>query len=90
MRSVVQRLQTWYHAQCDDEWEHSFGVAIETLDNPGWSVRVDLVGTVLADRPFVDVEQLESDETWLRCSVGANEFGDTAGQGCSRRFFGSS
>lgn len=26
-------LQMWYVAQCDDEWEHAYGIKIETLDN---------------------------------------------------------
>ncbi|MFE3999789.1 Imm53 family immunity protein [Nocardioides sp. YIM B13467] len=35
----------WYADQCDGEWEHEFGVKIETIDNPGWSVTIDLVDT---------------------------------------------
>ncbi|MCH5674934.1 Imm53 family immunity protein [Streptomyces gilvus] len=33
----------WYRAQCDGDWEHEFGVRIVSLDNPGWSLEVDLV-----------------------------------------------
>ena len=40
----LQLLQEWYVAQCDGDWEHSYGVKIDTLDNPGWSLKVDLVG----------------------------------------------
>jgi hypothetical protein len=29
-------LQAWYAEQCDGDWEHQFGVSVETLDNPGW------------------------------------------------------
>jgi Immunity protein 53 len=35
------RLQVWYLAQCDGDWEHRHGVTIGTLDNPGWSLRID-------------------------------------------------
>jgi hypothetical protein len=38
-------LVNWYAAQCDGEWEHEYGIRIETLDNPGWSISIDLVGT---------------------------------------------
>ena len=34
--AVFQRLQKWYKSQCNGDWEHSFGIKIETLDNPGW------------------------------------------------------
>jgi hypothetical protein len=40
--NVLGRLQEWYVAQCDGNWEHSFGVTIGTLDNSGWQVRLDL------------------------------------------------
>ena len=62
---VLNGLQRWYLAQCNDEWEHSFGVVIETLDNPGWSVKVDLVDTGLADRPYQRVETHRSEDDWI-------------------------
>jgi hypothetical protein len=40
MGECVAWIQKWYSAQCDGEWEHDLGVAIGTLDNPGWSVRL--------------------------------------------------
>src|SRR4051812_33664431 len=45
-RDALYLLQWWYLAQCNDAWEH-FGVGIGTLDNPGWSVRVELTDTSL-------------------------------------------
>jgi hypothetical protein len=44
----LEWLQEWYSRQCNGEWEHSGGVRIETIDNPGWWVRVSLAGTELA------------------------------------------
>lgn len=38
-------LTEWYANQCDGDWEHSYGIKIETLDNPGWSVIIDIEGT---------------------------------------------
>ena len=38
-------LQNWYHSNCDGGWEHLYGVKIDTLDNPGWSVAIDLEDT---------------------------------------------
>jgi Immunity protein 53 len=43
-------LQAWYAARCDGDWEHGYGVAIQTLDNPGWSLRINLEGTMLEGR----------------------------------------
>jgi hypothetical protein len=38
-------LQDWYASQCDGDWEHGYGVHIGTLDNPGWTLTVDLTYT---------------------------------------------
>lgn len=43
-------LETWYAQQCDTDWEHQFGVKIETLDNPGWSIEIDIDETSWAGR----------------------------------------
>jgi hypothetical protein len=45
VNNLLPRLQRWYHSQSDGTWEHASGVRIETLDNPGWSLKVDLRGT---------------------------------------------
>lgn len=42
---LINRLADWYADQCDGDWEHEFGVTIETLDNPGWLIKVDLSDT---------------------------------------------
>lgn len=65
----IQWLQRWYRSQCDDEWEHAYGIKIDTLDNPGWSVAIDIKGTTVENRPFqaVKIERTETD--WIHCRV---------------------
>lgn len=46
----LEFLASWYSAHCDGEWEHEFGLRIETVDNPGWNLQVDLVGTEMEGR----------------------------------------
>jgi len=55
--STVQELQTWYQAQCNGKWEHTCGVKIETLDNPGWSLTIDLAETNLSGRSFTKIDR---------------------------------
>jgi len=64
---LLKRLQNWYHSQRDGEWEHQYGVSIGTLDNPGWSFKVDLADTGLIDRPFDERRVERSDEDWYVC-----------------------
>ena len=55
--SALSRLEAWYMRQCNDDWEHQYGVKIDTLDNPGWSVTVDLIDTNLDGVDFVTVAE---------------------------------
>ncbi len=75
---TLNRLQRWYLAQCDDEdaeeytyWEHMYGVSINTLDNPGWIVDIDLVGTDAEDREFISVDVDRSDRDWIQMDLGS-------------------
>ena len=74
MSDALEALQRWYLAQCDGDWEHSFGVQVGTLDNPGWSLHVDLCGTPLAERPFQPVSRLDHPSEWLDCKRTDKQF----------------
>jgi Immunity protein 53 len=76
---VLSRLAAWYAGQCDGNWEHAYGVAIDTLDNPGWSVRVDLRETNLDGAPFARVETNRGEHDSLVCWVENAQFNATCG-----------
>ena len=44
---MLNWLMDWYLNNCNSDWEHSYGISIETLDNPGWSIKIDLAETPL-------------------------------------------
>jgi hypothetical protein len=72
---LLTRLQTWYLANCNGDWEHKHGIHIETLDNPGWLVKIELARTTLKRRPFTKIAEGISEaghpvqSHWLHCSV---------------------
>ena len=68
-RDTLYLLQRWYSQQCDGEWEHGYGVRIDTLDNPGWSLRIELTDTPLQDEihDWSKVERSEHD--WVHWRV---------------------
>jgi hypothetical protein len=80
MPDTLEWLQLWYLAQCDGELEHEYGVEIGTIDNPGWSIKVDLMGTSLQgktmERVHVDYEHATD---WLTCWVEDDTFQGTGG-----------
>ncbi|MEQ8767887.1 MAG: immunity 53 family protein [Planctomycetota bacterium] len=79
--STLDDLQAWYRRQCDGEWEHQQGVTIDTLDNPGWSVSIDLKGTPHETEPFEAVSVRRSDEDWLDLRVEQGVFRGFGGPG---------
>lgn len=58
-------LQAWYAMQCDGDWEHGSGISVGTLDNPGWSVRIDVSGTAAQSLLLEASETHRSDHDWL-------------------------
>lgn len=74
MQTILNDIQTWYAAQCNGDWEHSFGIKIGNLDNPGWFVKIDLDGTLLEDKAFTQLEKSETEKSWLSCKVEEKKF----------------
>jgi hypothetical protein len=68
-RDALYLLQRWYLTQCDDEWEHAHGIAIDTIDNPGWSLRVDLTDTSLAGLTLDWSRAERSEHDWVHWRV---------------------
>jgi hypothetical protein len=38
-------MQEWYKKNCNSDWEHNYGIKIEILDNPGWALTIDIIGS---------------------------------------------
>ena len=72
--TTLVRLQRWYAAQCDSHWEHAYGIKIDTLDNPGWSITIDLEGTSLEGLIFDKMSIERSETDWLVCRVEKEQF----------------
>ena len=71
----LQELQRWFATHCNGDWEHRRGISIETTDNPGWWVKIDLHDTELADKSFttvaenVDPNGVQLGPRWLMCRL---------------------
>jgi hypothetical protein len=78
--SVLSRLQQWYAAQCDGDWEHGYGVSIGTLDNPGWTMEVDLRGTNLEGKTLAEKEHNPGDDIdWYVVRTAGEKFKGAGG-----------
>lgn len=82
---ALERLQTWYNSNCDGDWEHQYGFSLETVDNPGWYITVDLDDTHQENQAFaaIDTEDdgqlgwinLKKDGTKLQGACGPAQLG---------------
>ncbi len=72
---LLAKIQSWYVAMCNDDWEHTYGIFISNIDNPGWSLKVELKDTYLYDVEFKKMHIQRDDENdWVTCSVKDGDF----------------
>ena len=73
-KETIKIIQNWYQQNCNGDWEHNFGIKIESLDNPGWHVIIDLVGTNLEGIEVnVDTDTSGQNE-WHEISIVDNKY----------------
>ena len=71
---LLAHIEDWYLANCDGDWEHHRGLTIQTLDNPGWLVEIDLVGTPMEEIPFDHFRLNRSKDDWVDCQSVDGKF----------------
>jgi hypothetical protein len=59
--NVLVWLQKWFLSECDGEWEQEYGLHIETIDNPGWLLEIDLKYTTF-ENIQVETRQIDNSE----------------------------
>ncbi len=73
--TLLKRLEDWYASMCNDDWEHTYGVFISNIDNPGWLLKVELKDTYLYGAEFKDVKiQRDDENNWVFCKVEEGNF----------------
>jgi len=74
MENTLEWLQNWYSSQCNGDWEHEYGIKIETLDNPGWTISIDLANTQCENKSFAPMNLRKDGQNWIQCTVIDNQF----------------
>lgn len=69
----MQIINLWYLLNCNGDWEHSYGVHLETLDNPGWQLKIDLTDTALEGFSYTRKKDNEEDD-WYHVTVKDSVF----------------
>ncbi len=76
---ALQSIMNWYEEQCDGDWEHQYGIKIETLDNPGWTIQIDVADTELEGRGFQKIKAERAEADWIHCKLENNVFSGACG-----------
>lgn len=80
--NLLGRLQAWYASMCNGDWEHTYGIFISNIDNPGWSLKVELKDTYLYNAAFEEIKIQRSDEgDWILCKIEEGDFQGYGGPG---------
>lgn len=70
----IQWIEDWYKNECNGDWEHTYGISIQTIDNPGWMIQIDLQDTSL-ENLHIDPEKAEiSDFDWYALQIKDKKF----------------
>jgi len=72
--SHLSRLQDWYYRECNEDWEHTFGIKIETLDNPGWMITIDLAETKWENWNLPLKKWERTDLDWYQYKIDQQQF----------------
>ena len=70
MTDLLTRLQNWYKINCDGDWEHSYGMSLTTLDNPGWHLIMNLSDTALENLQYIkEYQNKDVENDWFQLNV---------------------
>ena len=72
--SALARLENWYASHCNGDWEHQWGIRISTLDNPGWRVVINVIGTKAEGAPLDRTRQERAQDDWVEYWVENGKF----------------
>lgn len=70
----IEWLSRWYKKECNGDWEHTYGISIQTLDNPGWNVRIDLLDTSFENLEMLPDSKEISESDWYAIKIKDKKF----------------
>ena len=72
--NIIKWISEWYENNCDGEWEQNYGITIDTLDNPGWSISIDLIDLDIefSSIPWTFIEKSQND--WYGYKIENGKF----------------
>jgi len=72
--TILERLEDCYLSHCNGDWEHRNGIEIDSLDNPGWRITIELTGTKGENKSLDRMKLERTENDWLQCWVENRKF----------------
>jgi len=66
---ILEWLCNWYSIHCDGDWEHDKRIRVATIDNPGWSVDINIENTEIEEKTFEKLVIEKSENDWIHCCI---------------------
>ncbi|MFH0733180.1 MAG: immunity 53 family protein [bacterium] len=73
-KDILEWIENWYASNCNEDWEHMYGITIKTVDNPGWYVIIDLKETEFENVAVNNHLCKNSDNDWYDFGVEDAQF----------------
>ncbi len=72
--NLIDWVSKWFLLECNGDWEHENQIRIETVDNPGWDIEIDLRDTSLEDVEIMNHVVERSKNDWYFFDVKNKKF----------------
>lgn len=77
--SALAKLQQWFSGHCNGDWEHNWRVKIGSLDNPGWSLEVNLENSFEAPLTMSRFQIERTPDDWCSAWLDGQVFNGACG-----------
>ncbi|EJP17927.1 hypothetical protein LEP1GSC080_4809 [Leptospira interrogans str. FPW2026] len=67
-------LIEWYQSQCDGDWEHEYGIAINTNGDRGWQIKIEVNFTELDGVEVAHTLNQKGEDDWYSFSLKDGKF----------------
>jgi immunity protein 53 of polymorphic toxin system len=71
--ALVKEILEWFSDNCNGDWEHQNGFSIESLDNPGVAISVDLAPILMIPDKII-LSDLVSENSWISIRIKNDKF----------------
>ena len=78
---ITDWIQNWFKNNCDGDWEKAEVILINTTENPGWEVEIDISNTSIANMNINWILNENGAQDWYGVKIENQKFNATGDSG---------